>query len=64
MYERMQEDMDLNCGTIVTGDETVEAVGQRIFEAVIATASGERTVSEIYNYGDNEFVPWQVGAIM
>ncbi|MGV2105818.1 UxaA family hydrolase [Agrobacterium vitis] len=64
MYERMQEDMDLNCGTIVTGDETVEAVGQRIFEAVIATASGEPTVSEIYNYGDNEFVPWQVGAIM
>lgn len=64
MYERMQEDMDLNCGTIVTGEETVEAVGQRIFEAVIATASGERTVSEIYNYGDNEFVPWQVGAIM
>jgi galactarate dehydratase len=64
MYERMQEDMDLNCGTIVTGDETVEEVGKRIFEAVIATASGERTLSEIYNYGDNEFVPWQVGAIM
>ncbi|MBP2551718.1 galactarate dehydratase [Neorhizobium galegae] len=64
MYERMQEDMDLNCGTIVTGDETVEEVGKRIFQAVIATASGERTLSEIYNYGDNEFVPWQVGAIM
>ncbi|SIQ46470.1 galactarate dehydratase [Rhizobium sp. RU35A] len=64
MYERMQEDMDLNCGTIVTGDETVEEVGRRIFEAVIATASGARTLSETYNYGDNEFVPWQVGAIM
>lgn len=64
MYERMQEDMDLNCGTIVTGDETVEEVGKRIFEEIIATASGKRTLSEIYNYGDNEFVPWQVGAIM
>lgn len=64
MYERMQEDMDLNCGTIVTGDETVEDVGKRIFEAIIATASGRQTLSELYNYGDNEFVPWQVGAIM
>lgn len=64
MYERMLEDMDINCGTIVTGDETVEEVGKRIFEAIVATASGERTLSETYNYGDNEFVPWQIGAVM
>ena len=30
---------------------------------MIAVASGEKTVSEIYDYGDNEFVPWQVGAV-
>lgn len=64
MYERMEEDMDLNCGTIVTGDETVAEVGERIFRAIIETASGKPTVSETYNYGDNEFIPWQVGAIM
>lgn len=64
MYERMEEDMDINCGTIVTGDETVEQVGARIFQMILDTASGKHTASELFNYGDNEFVPWQVGAIM
>ncbi|MGK6316240.1 UxaA family hydrolase [Neorhizobium sp. DT-125] len=63
MYEHMKEDMDLNCGGIVTGEETIEEAGTRIFEDVIAVASGKKTLSEIYDYGDNEFVPWQVGAV-
>ena len=64
MYERMKEDMDMNCGTIVTGEETIEAVGQKIFEKLLAVASGTRTWSEQYDYGDNEFVPWHIGAVM
>ncbi|TAM56393.1 altronate dehydratase [bacterium] len=64
MYERMSDDMDLNCGGIVTGDESIEQVGHRIFEHILAVASGERTRSEEYDYGDNEFVPWQLGAVM
>ncbi|MDR6103718.1 galactarate dehydratase [Agrobacterium larrymoorei] len=63
MYEHMKEDMDINCGDIVTGKETIEEAGQRIFDHIIAVASGAQTVSEIYDYGDNEFVPWQVGAV-
>lgn len=63
MYTHMQEDMDINAGTIATGDESIAEVGQRIFEHIIAVASGDKTLSEIYNYGDNEFVPWQVGAV-
>ncbi|MGK9052215.1 UxaA family hydrolase [Neorhizobium petrolearium] len=63
MYEHMKEDMDLNCGGIVIGEETIEEAGARIFEDVIAVASGKKTLSEIYDYGDNEFVPWQVGAV-
>ena len=42
---------------------TIEQAGRRIFEDIIAVASGKKTSSEIYDYGDNEFVPWQVGAI-
>lgn len=64
MYERMADDMDINCGGIVTGDDTVEAAGERIFRSIIETASGTPTLSEQQNYGNNEFVPWQVGAIM
>ena len=29
-----------------------------------ATASGQRTKSEVHGYGQNEFVPWQLGAVM
>ncbi|MGD0733460.1 MAG: altronate dehydratase family protein [Terracidiphilus sp.] len=64
MFRRMSEDMDIDCGTIVTGAETIESLGKRIFASLIATASGQTTRSEQLGYGDNEFVPWQIGAIM
>jgi len=63
MFEHMVEDMDFNCGGIVTGEDSIEAAGQRMFDKLLAVASGERTLSEIYDYGDNEFVPWQLGAV-
>ncbi len=64
MYERMQDDMDVNCGTIISGEETIENVGQRIFAKILEIASGKPSLSEGYDYGNNEFVPWQVGATM
>jgi len=64
MYEKMIEDMDINCGTIIEGKEEIEEVGKKIFELVIATASGSSTKSELNGYGDEEFNPWQVGVVM
>jgi altronate hydrolase len=64
MYERMVEDMDINCGTIVDGEETIEQVGERIFELLLRVASGEKSRSEALGVGDFEFVPWQIGAVM
>ena len=64
MFERMREDMDLDCGTIVDGREDVEAAGRRIFDLILAVASGEKSLSEQHDYGHNEFVPWQLGAVM
>ncbi|HTU55375.1 MAG TPA: altronate dehydratase family protein [Acetobacteraceae bacterium] len=64
MYERMSEDMDVNCGTILDGDETVQACGERIFELILRVASGERTKSESYDFGSSEFAPWVIGATM
>jgi len=49
------------CGTILEGKETVEQVGQRIFEKIVAVASGEKTKSELAGIGDEEFAPWQLG---
>lgn len=64
MYRRMEDDMDLNAGTILDGEETIEEVGKRIFDLVIRVASGEKSKSEELGMGDNEFVPWQIGAVM
>ena len=64
MYEKMIEDMDINCGTIIEGKEQINEVGKKIFELVIATASGSPTKSELNGYGDEEFNPWQVGVVM
>jgi altronate hydrolase len=64
MYERMQDDMDVNCGGILTGDETVAEVGERIFQLMLRVASGERTKSEGFDFGTAEFAPWVLGATM
>ena len=64
MFKKMSEDMDINCGTVIDGEETVEQAGQRVFELVLNTASGKKSKSEINGYGDEEFNPWQVGVVM
>jgi len=63
MYRRMQEDMDINCGDILDG-VPLEQKGAEIFDTLLRVASGEHTKSEDLGYGDLEFVPWQVGAVM
>jgi altronate hydrolase len=64
LYQHMEEDMDVNCGTIVDGTETVEQVGERIFRLILEAASGKRTKSELLGFGEDEFAPWVVGATM
>ena len=64
LWERQSEDIDINCGEIVEGGVSIADKGAEIFEAIIRVASGEKTKSETYGYGQNEFVPWQIGAVM
>ncbi|MEO5860843.1 MAG: altronate dehydratase, partial [Burkholderiales bacterium] len=64
MYQRMTDDMDINCGEIVDGTATVQGLGEEIFKMILATASGKRSKSEELGYGDDEFVPWVIGATM
>jgi len=63
LFERMREDMDINAGEIATGNASLEDIGKEIFEAIIAVASGKKTVSEEMLLGQDEFVPWQLGAV-
>jgi altronate hydrolase len=64
MYQRMTDDMDINCGGILTNGATVAEVGEEIFRRMLAVASGSLTKSEEIGLGDEEFAPWQLGAVM
>lgn len=64
IYNHMQEDMDLNCGKVSDGEISLEESGQEIFEEILAVASGKPTKSELLGYGDNEFIPWKIGAVV
>ena len=64
LWNRQEEDIDINCGEIVDGTSTVEAMGERFFRMILDTASGKKTKSELHGYGQNEFVPWYLGAVM
>ncbi len=61
MFRRLEEDMDINCGEVLDGTASIDEMGQRIFELMLRTASGERSKSEQLGLGDHEFVPWQIG---
>lgn len=63
LWQRQSDDIDIDCGGIVDGHDTVAAVGERIFAQMLAVASGERTRSELHGYGQNEFVPWSLGTV-
>ncbi len=63
MFERLGEDMDINCGQVIDGRLSIEQMGQAIFEHILRTASGEATCSEKLGLGDHEFVPWHLGIV-
>lgn len=64
LFERMRMDMDFNAGGIVDGTQSVAEAGEALFRLMLDTASGRATLSETHDLGDNEFVPWQLGAVM
>ena len=64
LFVHQEDDMDFNCGTIIDGSESIAQAGQRFFELILKTASGEKSKSEAFGYGDDEFAPWTLGATM
>jgi altronate hydrolase len=64
LFVHQEEDMDFNCGTVIDGSETIQEAGARFFQLILDTASGKKTKSEQFGYGDDEFAPWTIGATM
>lgn len=54
MYERLQEDMDVNAGRIMSGQSSVEEVGGEIYDLALDVAAGRQTKSE--DLGHTEFI--------
>jgi altronate hydrolase len=63
LWERQEEDIDINCGGVIDGSATIGELGEAIFRLMLECASGVASKSEIHGYGQSEFVPWQVGVI-
>jgi altronate hydrolase len=63
LWQRQRDDMDVNCGDFVTGTP-MAAISDRILDAIVRHASGEKVRSEVLGYGHHEFLPWQLGAVM
>jgi len=64
LFVHQEEDMDINCGTIIDGTETIQQAGERFFRMILDTASGRKSKSEEFGYGEDEFAPWTLGATM
>lgn len=60
MFEHLHDDMDLNAGVVLEGQD-LQQVGDEFFEFALRVASGEKTRSEELGVGDHEFIPWTVG---
>ncbi|SEP33074.1 UxaA family hydrolase [Mucilaginibacter sp. OK283] len=60
LFNRMSDIIDINTGTIVEGDETIEQAGERILDYVVKVASGEIEVSAV-RHGQDDFIPWKRG---
>jgi altronate hydrolase len=61
---RMAGDMDLDCSGVVEQGVPIEEMGRRVYDLLLDTASGRRTFSEELALGGEEFVPWQLGAVL
>jgi len=64
LFVHQEDDMDFNCGTIIDGTESITEAGERFLRLILETASGRKTKSEEFGYGEDEFAPWMLGATM
>jgi len=64
LWTRQEEDIDLNCGEIADGNAGVDEIGASLYRMMLDTASGAKSKSERHGYGQSEFVPWYLGAVM
>jgi altronate hydrolase len=60
LFNKMNDIIDINTGTIIEGVETIEQAGERILDYIIQVASGEIQVAAV-RHGQDDFIPWKRG---
>lgn len=60
VFNKMNDAIDLNCGTIIDGEESIEEAAHRILDYVIAVAGGKETAKAV-KLGQDDFIPWRRG---
>lgn len=64
MAVRMAGDMDLDCSSVVDEAVPLSDMGRQVYDLLLDVASGQRSLSEELGLGGEEFVPWQLGAVL
>ena len=64
LYRRMPDDMEFNCGPVLDGRASIDGLGEALWHEIIEVASGRLTKSEELNFGEEEFIPWQLGSVL
>ena len=59
MYERMIDIIDINAGTVISGEDTIQTMGEKVLEHIIEIANGKISKAELK--GQNDFIPWKRG---
>ena len=60
LYNRMNDIIDINAGTVISGEDSIESMGEKILEYIIDVASG-KVSSKAMEQGNNDFIPWKRG---
>lgn len=60
LFEKMNDIIDINAGTVISGEDTIESMGEKILDHIIKVASGE-VISKAESKGHNDFIPWKRG---
>lgn len=59
LFIKMSENIDLNAGMIIEGNETVDQVGEKIFSEIVDVSCGKLTKAEVLKQHD--FGIWRIG---
>jgi altronate hydrolase len=60
LFEKMNDIIDINAGTVISGEDSIETMGEKVLNHIIEVASG-KVASKAVAHGHNDFIPWKRG---